>query len=302
MESLAAWSSCDEAEYRLRVARLALDEAFDSIVVHRPDGQLVDFNRAAAKSMGLAEDEFAALEPWGWTTAPRDIIDMRVEELIRIGRLRFVSETDDHGRRVVTEVHARYIESDDGPLVVSVIRDITEKERAEQSLRDLAFSDPLTGVANRALLDERIKAAMTTSRRYGDLLGVAFMDIDDFKPVNDRYGHEFGDRALCVVADRLVACVREEDTVARVGGDEFVIVFPRIVSAEALEAVGMKLVDAVAAPIDLAGERIQISASVGLSLYDSSFDDHQSIVARADLAMYEAKRAGLKVTHLEKTS
>lgn len=284
---------------RLRVARLALDEIIDAIIVHRPDGTVVDFNRAAAQFLGMTEEEFSHLGPWGWTVALADVREARIAELRKIGRLRFGSETTDGTRRISTEVHARWVDSGDGPLVISVIHDVTEKLRVEESLRDLAFSDPLTGVSNRALLDERLKGAMASARRHGDLLGVAFIDIDDFKPVNDEFGHKVGDRVLCEIARRLRSSVRDEDTVARVGGDEFVVVFPRVRTREDLEAAGAKLAATVGEPIELDDGRVALSASVGLSVFDPSFDDHHSIVSRADLAMYEAKRAGLKVTRLK---
>jgi len=189
-------------------------------------------------------------------------------------------------------VFARLVESPDGPLVVSVARDVSERVKAEEQLRHMALHDQLTGLANRALLDEQLVTAMANAHRHGDLLGVAYVDLDDFKHVNDRHGHAFGDQALMVAAERLRMCVRKSDIVARLGGDEFVVLLPRLKRPADLERAARKIVNAMRDPIYVEGHRVSLTTSVGLAHYDAIRDDARSLLIRADLAMYAAKREG----------
>lgn len=282
------------------VARLALDQALDSIIVHRPDGSIVTCNPAAARFLGMTLEEILASGPWGWTVAPPDVRDARMAELRRLGSLRFTSRArKSDGDIVITEVHVRWVDTADGPLIVAVTRDITEKTRAEEILKGLAYRDPLTGLANRVMLEDRLQVALSSARRHGHLVGVAFIDIDDFKPVNDTYGHDAGDFALQAFAMRLVQVVREEDTIARIGGDEFVAVFPRIESAADLTTVAEKLADAAHQPVEFSGHTISITVSIGLALSDARAEDERAIISRADAAMYEAKRHGLHISGVD---
>ena len=271
-----------------------LDAALDAILVHTPEGHLVYFNEAASARMGLSREEFAALGPFGWVAPearPRRA-DL-TEALATTGHARFESvSVHKDGHRTPVEVFARLVESPDGPLVVSVARDISERVKAEEQLRHMALHDQLTGLANRALLDEQLVTAMSNAHRHGDLLGVAYVDLDDFKHVNDRHGHAFGDQVLMVAAERLRMCVRKSDIVARLGGDEFVVLLPRLKRPADLERAARKIVNAMRDPIYVEGHRVSLTTSVGLALYDAIRDDARSLLIRADLAMYAAKREG----------
>ena len=163
------------------------------------------------------------------------------------------------GRFVVMEVHAKLAETRFGPLVVSVSHDVTERIRAERMLHDLAFHDALTGLANRVSFDERLAAAMASADRHGDCLGVIYLDIDDFKSINDKYGHSAGDAVLVAMARRLEGAVRSEDVVARLGGDEFVVILPRLDGAADLERVAAKL-------RETACKRLRISGTLEFDL------------------------------------
>ncbi len=169
---------------------------------------------------------------------------------------------------------------------------------SEENLSRQAQTDMLTGLANRNLLMERLNKAMADARRNGDWIVVAFIDLDGFKAVNDKLGHETGDLLLKCVAERLRACVRSSDTVARLGGDEFVLLLPNergngILGAETHIAEQMlKLVVQVSAPMKLAGNDVQVSCSIGVATFPQDGNDVDALIKHADTAMYRAKELG----------
>ena len=158
-----------------------------------------------------------------------------------------------------------------------------------RELHDMAIRDPLTGLANRTLLIDRLKLALSSLRRSGGHLGVLFCDLDLFKAVNDTLGHQAGDDLLRAVAERLSSTAREVDTVARCGGDEFVVVCPGMSRPEDLALVADRLADAVAQPLTLAGAEIRPRLSIGGCLA-TPLDTAASALSRADAAMYAVKR------------
>lgn len=291
--------STEELEV-LQLLKLAVSGAFDPVIIHHPDGTLLWANESASSSAGMTAKEFAELPPWGWSREPAEMRERHVAELRATGKSEFLShDTGPDGDGSIVEVSARWVETDEGPIIVSVTRDVTEKLRAEEMLREMAFHDPLTGLANRALLDDRLKLAIANAERHGDLLGVVFLDMDDFKPVNDTYGHDVGDRVLKVIAERLANQVRHEDTVARMGGDEFLVLLPRVSEPDALQGIAEKLVALVSRPIELDGHTLEVTPTCGYALYDRARDDAHSLVMRADIAMYQGRRAGMSVASAE---
>ena len=162
----------------------------------------------------------------------------------------------------------------------------------ERQLKDAAHSDPLTGLANRLLLDVHTQHAIQIARRDKSIFAVLLIDLDKFKPVNDTYGHAIGDDVLRAVAQRLRKTVREMDTVARLGGDEFVIVLRSVASRQDVGAVAEKITQAIAQPIRVLGVPVEIGASVGIAMFEPGLATLGDLLRRADLAMYEAKRSG----------
>jgi len=176
-------------------------------------------------------------------------------------------------------------------------QDITERRHAEQDLRELtavlseqAVRDPLTGLANRALLGERLRGALARDARTGDTTGVLFLDLDNFKSVNDRYGHAVGDAVLRTIADRLREAVRPSDTVARMGGDEFVILVEQATDA-GLTVLVDRLRSTVRVPLAVHGTTLEVGVSVGVARAEGGDADAQGLLSRADFAMYQAKRS-----------
>ena len=159
-------------------------------------------------------------------------------------------------------------------------------------LEALALNDPLTGLANRRLLDDRLSMALVHARRNKTSMALVYLDLDGFKQVNDTLGHGVGDLLLKSVAGRLVASVREEDTVARVGGDEFVMALWQVADANDAATVTARTIVAVAQPHDLEGQAVSITISAGVSVYPVHGPDAETLMKCADVALYEAKHAG----------
>ncbi|HZZ92199.1 MAG TPA: EAL domain-containing protein [Usitatibacter sp.] len=176
--------------------------------------------------------------------------------------------------------------------VIGVGMDITDRKRAEQRIAHMAHHDALTGLPNRALLRDRIQQAIAQAHRGGSQLAVLFIDLDRFKNINDSLGHQLGDRLLQSVASRILVCVREGDTVARVGGDEFVIVIPGIGSQADAAAVAAKILEVLGSPFHLHGQDLHANASIGISVYPADGTDAETLMRNADTAMYHAKDSG----------
>ena len=174
--------------------------------------------------------------------------------------------------------------------VVAIVRDITERKLAEQRIRHLAHHDDLTGLPNRSLLRDRLGQAIRDAERKGGAVGLAFIDLDGFKLVNDGLGHNAGDELLKVVGTRMGQCLRRNDTLARFGGDEFVILLPDI-SGDPLAITPLleKVRQAVTEPVEVEGQEVQVSCSMGVVLYPRDGEDANTLMMNADAAMYRAK-------------
>ncbi|MGO4476576.1 EAL domain-containing protein [Massilia sp. 2TAF26] len=170
--------------------------------------------------------------------------------------------------------------------------EIVERRQAEARVHHMAYHDALTGLPNRALLSERLDRAMLAARREGRKLAVMFIDLDRFKTINDSLGHLTGDHLLKEVANRLCKVVRAVDTVARLGGDEFVVLVPGVRAAEECALVGEKIIGALAEPVRFEGRSLHISPSIGICLCPDDGEDVETLMRKADAAMYHAKASG----------
>jgi diguanylate cyclase (GGDEF)-like protein/PAS domain S-box-containing protein len=180
----------------------------------------------------------------------------------------------------------------DEPAAQVVARDISDRKRTEEQMTALAYRDVLTGLPNRRLFNDRLGIALAQARRYRHRLAVVFVDLDRFKPVNDTLGHAAGDELLQAVAERLSACVRLGDTVARLAGDEFTLLLPGIHYVEDVSKVTLKLSEAMRRPVRIAGRDVHVSASGGISIYPDDGQDAEALLTNADIAMYRAKQQG----------
>jgi diguanylate cyclase (GGDEF)-like protein len=175
---------------------------------------------------------------------------------------------------------------------VVVFHDITERKRNDERIRHLAQHDSLTDLPNRALLKDRLQQAMSYAKRDKQRIALMFVDLDRFKPINDTLGHIVGDWLLKEAASRMRACVRESDTVARVGGDEFVVLLRTVENETDATMVAEKIRNLMNKPFDLAQQSLEISCSIGLALYPEHAQNEDELLDYADIAMYRAKQAG----------
>src|SRR6185369_10918478 len=186
------------------------------------------------------------------------------------------------------------VNGEDGkPLrYVGVFNDITELRRKDDHIRHLAFHDPLTGLPNRALLLDRLEHSLAFALREQENLGIMFIDLDRFKDINDSLGHDIGDGVLQEVTSRLLQSLRQSDTVARIGGDEFVVLLEHVEESGTYAILAKKIIASLAVPMSVGGHTIQIGASIGIACCPDDGNDATSLMKQADAAMYSAKSVG----------
>jgi diguanylate cyclase (GGDEF)-like protein/PAS domain S-box-containing protein len=196
------------------------------------------------------------------------------------------------GTSFYAEVSLNAIELNNERYLHAIVRDITERMQAQEKLQYLAHHDSLTGLPNRAMFLERLDHALTRARWTSRPLAVLFLDLDRFKNINDTLGHDIGDSALRVAAQRLLDSVREGDTVARLGGDEFTVLLEDLASTDDVPVVAQKILESVSQPFTVEDREFVMTTSIGISLYPSDGDDSLNLLRNADTAMYRAKEMG----------
>jgi diguanylate cyclase (GGDEF)-like protein/PAS domain S-box-containing protein len=263
-----------ESESRLRGI---VQGTLAPLLVVTREGEIVFANPAAAEVLGREPAALPGL-PLGLPLAngrPADVDILLPNGDTRAAEMQFAA-TDFDGREV---------------LVVS-LHDLSERRRYELHIEHLANHDALTGLPNRTLLRDRVQQAIVHARRLRSHVGLLFVDLDQFKLVNDSWGHLMGDALLLEVGKRLQRTIREGDTVARLGGDEFVVLLSDLTTPDDTAVVARKIADALAEPLDLEGRSVSVTASIGVSLYPGDGDDMETLLQCADAAMYRAKEAG----------
>jgi diguanylate cyclase (GGDEF)-like protein/PAS domain S-box-containing protein len=219
----------------------------------------------------------------------------KIEEVFREGHAETEARlvTVDRGVRDFTFTGRRF-EVDGNVYLAGVGVDITDIKRARERMEHLATHDRLTGLPNRNLFFDRLQHSLDKAARRGEHSALLFVDLDNFKPINDGLGHAMGDLLLMQVADRLRACTRKQDTVSRLGGDEFTVIAEdlRVSSDELVGATAERIIEALAMPFDLGGHEASLSASIGIAFYPKDGSDVASLMKSADTAMYRAKEVG----------
>lgn len=291
------------AEERQKLAASVFEHAHEGIMITDPAGRIVEVNSTFSELTGYSRAEAVGQTPELLKSGHHDTAFYRNMWLTirREGYWRGeVWNRKKSGEVFVELLTISTVRDRQGEIshFVGIFSDITLIKEHQQRLEHLAHFDALTQLPNRMLLADRMQTAMAQSERSGKMLAVCYLDLDGFKPVNDLYGHAIGDRLLIEVSQRLRSCVRAGDTVSRLGGDEFVLLFADLDSErEADHAVG-RVISTLTHPFQIASHTIQISASIGVTLFPQDGADSDTLLRHADQAMYAAKQAGRNRFHL----
>lgn len=285
------------AESSLRVAAGVFQNTVEGIFVTDANGTILSVNPAFTKITGYSADEVIGQTPRllkSGQTTPETHAALW-QHITTKGRW----EGELWNRRKSGEIYLSWqtitrIIEDSPPTIryVSQFHDVTEAWQRDENIRRLAFHDALTDLPNRSLLTERLERQMAVATRERRALVVMFLDLDGFKGLNDTFGHDAGDEALKIVADRLQSLVRKVDTVARLGGDEFVIVLDNVTNPQDVIALAEKIVERVNEPMILTGTAACVGVSIGIATFNPDSDTPPLLIQQADRAMYDAKISG----------
>jgi diguanylate cyclase (GGDEF)-like protein len=297
-----------------RISASILNAMHQSVIVSDSQGIIVQFSQGAEKMLGYSADEVIGKQTTELFHDPDEIL-RRAEKLTEelgvpvkpgfptlIAKARINGDADERewtyirkdGTRLVVLLSTAVFDDGQGNnMVCGVAMDITERSRLATKILRLANYDSLTRLPNRRLFRDRFRLAITQARRKKTRLGLLMIDLDRFKPVNDQYGHANGDILLDGVAKRMKKCLRESDTLARVGGDEFIAILPMRGSAKDALGVAEKIRQSLCSPFELTDDiTVNIGCSIGVAIYPDHGNDEDSLLKIADDAMYLAKNMG----------
>jgi diguanylate cyclase (GGDEF)-like protein/PAS domain S-box-containing protein len=291
------------AESALRESEKKFRELFhkanDAIFLHEIEYNglpktFTDVNDVSCHRLGYTRKELLGLSPLDVTPKDESIEFLRhMRALLLEGDITFETHHQaKDGTKIPVEISAHIFDLNKCKVVFSIARDISERKKAEETIRRQAYHDALTGLPNRMLFKDRLTEAILHARRHDRMLGLLFLDLDRFKNINDTLGHIVGDRLLQGVAERLGSCLQEEDIIARLGGDEFTVLLPQINRLEDAVKTAQRILEALKAPFRFDGHDLHINASIGIALYPSDGEDAEVLLRNADTALYRAKEKG----------
>lgn len=281
----------------LKLARLVFESASEGVMLTDEKGRIQSVNPAFSEITGYRADEALGANAAMLASGRHDAAFFHAmwESLHSLGRW----SGEVVNRRKNGELFAEWlsivaVEEGDARATryIGLFSDITERKQEEDRIRRMAHYDSLTGLPNRALLLDRLRRAISRVGRRGEPLALLYLDLDQFKPINDQYGHALGDQVLIQAAERMADCVREVDMVSRLGGDEFVVLLEAQDVPTAAALVARKLIEAVSLPYMIDGHELIIGASIGVAIHPHDGDDVDSLLDAADTALYQAKREG----------
>ncbi|MDZ7748987.1 MAG: PAS domain S-box protein [Halofilum sp. (in: g-proteobacteria)] len=286
-----------EAERRLREAAAVFANTADGVFVTDVEGTVRDVNRAFTTITGFGRAEVVGANPRMWKSQHHDSEYYRAmwRALSEHGQWRGeIWNRRRDGSSYPAWLSVSRVLDEEGMVsgYVAVFSDISTVKDAEARLDHLAHHDPLTDFPNRLLLNHRLEHAIQRAPRSNNVLALVFIDLDRFKHVNDSLGHTQGDALLRQAAQRLSSCIRGEDTVARIGGDEFTLLLETVNGRDGCRVVTEKVIERFAAPFDVGGHEVHVTPSLGIALYPDNGTEADTLLRNADAAMYQAKREG----------
>jgi len=281
----------------LRLARLAFESASEGMMVTDANHRILTVNPAFSVISGFRADEAIGKTPAIIASGEHDAEFYRNMWDVLESAGRWSGEVIN--RRKTGELYAEWLSivavvESNGRVsrYVGLFSDITERKREEDHMRRLAHFDALTGLPNRTLFSDRLRRTLSILERRSGQMALLYLDLDRFKPVNDEYGHAFGDLVLIEVTKRMANCVRDSDTLSRRGGDEFVALLESPEPNAAATTVSRKIIDAISQPINIDGKSIHIGVSIGVAIYPSDSETSEGLLDAADKALYNAKQTG----------
>jgi diguanylate cyclase (GGDEF)-like protein/PAS domain S-box-containing protein len=296
-------------------ALIESEQKFRSLVEHSPDGiviidetgRIIEWNRGQVEISGLKQSEALGRQIWDIqfqlmreelrSEVTLERLKRQALEILASGQgagLNKPYETTlqlSPGRYRNVEVMTYTYQTNFGYQIGSVTRDITQRKQVEMLLEYLAMHDALTDLPNRQVFENRLNQALDRARRDPEkILAIMMLDLDNFKEVNDSYGHACGDELLKIIAQRLQGCLRKSDTAARMSGDEFALINEGVTNLEGVRFIANKVLETISNPVEIEGHLIQLTVSIGISLFSPSSVDTAAVLRQADMAMYQAKR------------
>ncbi len=292
-------------EEDLRMAASVFSNTQDGILILSPDRTIIKANHAFEEILGYSQQEISGR---GRTILKSGSHDPKFyaeiwQTVDQSGSWQGeVLERHKNGRIIPIwySLDCLYNEKGEVTRYIAILYDLTDQKKSQDQINYLAHYDILTGLPNRAMLKERLAHALRLAERQKTMLAVLFIDLDNFKHINDTYGHPVGDELLCEVAKRLQATVRKSDTLARLGGDEFMLLAENIKNVYAVKTAAEKIIGILAEPVVLGEVELFLSASIGISLYPNDGTDIDTLVRNADMALYRSKDSGRNQFHFYK--
>lgn len=283
-----------ESEEKYRAIIETTDTGY---VIFDANGRVQDANSEYVRLSGHAQrEEIIGRRPLEWTAShDRERNAEGIRKCFEAGSVRNldIDYVDGQGQISSVEINATLLQRGASQQIVALCRDISERKRDHDQIKQLAFFDDLTKLPNRRLMLERLNLGLIQAKRFKRSLAIVFMDLDNFKDINDTLGHDVGDELLKVVAARLSFCVRSGDTVSRQGGDEFVIILTEIARPENATRVAEKIGNVMREPAIVQEHTLHVTMSVGIAVYPvHGIDDPRALMKKADIAMYEVKNSG----------
>ena len=286
-----------QAEAGIRLAATVFDTVDTAAMVTDKDTRIIKVNPAFSVITGYSPEEALGKTPSFLSSGahPVEFYKEMWDTLKATGSWQGeISNRRKNGEFYTEWLSINEVSDNEGRLThyVALFSDISERKAAEAHMHNLAHYDVLTGLPNRALLSDRLQQSIAAAKRERSRMALMFIDLDRFKPINDTLGHHIGDLMLKEVAKRMLECLRESDSAARIGGDEFVVLLPLIETESDAVAVAEKIRNTLEQSFELAGRSLNISSSIGVAVYPEHGGDEKSLLKNADTAMYYAKEAG----------